>query len=220
MQEHSKEQKKGTEGTSSWSRGNKVESPMHSKPEIRTSTEGYDFVMPSVDYSEKTPRRMRTAGSGNPLISIVNTTGISEMEILYCLCSHAMPRHEQLLQAGLFPSTFEETETAFTFSVLDDFLADNLECKTTAQQYYSKLQTITNKMFPYRVPVCNIALWFSYAHMQIVVYRTYTGIYLEHHANGEIWQAEWKVELASTPTETLLKMVQWQYFVQHVLSLE
>ncbi|KAH9024318.1 hypothetical protein EDB85DRAFT_2075192 [Lactarius pseudohatsudake] len=36
--------------------------------------------------------------------------------------------------------------------ILDDFLADNLECKTTAQQYYSKLQSITNRMFPHHVP--------------------------------------------------------------------
>jgi len=131
---------------------------MHSKLAIGNSKDSYDFVKPSVDYSEKTARRMRTAASGNPLISIVNTTGISEMEILYCICSDAMPRHEQLLQAGLLPSSFEETETAFTFSVLDDFLADNLECKTTAQQYYSKLQSITNRMFPYRVPVCNVVV--------------------------------------------------------------
>jgi len=90
-----------------------------------------------------------------------------------------MPQHEQLLQAGLFPSSFEEPETAFTFSVLDDFLVDNLECKTTAQQYFSKLQSITNRMFPFRVPVCIIAtvLVISYAHMLIVIYRTYTDIY-------------------------------------------
>ncbi len=98
---------------------------------------------------------------------------------LYCICPDAMPQHEQLLQAGLFPSSFEEPETAFTFSVLDDFLVDNLECKTTAQQYFSKLQSITNRMFPFRVPVCIIAtvLVISYAHMLIVIYRTYTDIY-------------------------------------------
>jgi hypothetical protein len=38
--------------------------------------------------------------------------------------------------------------------VLEDFLIDNLECKTTAQQYYSKLQCMTSKMIPNSVPVC------------------------------------------------------------------
>jgi len=136
-------------------------------------------VKPSIDFSQETMRRKRTAPSDNPLLAVVSTTGISEVEILYCICPDAMPQHEQLLQAGLFPSSFEEPETAFTFSVLDDFLVDNLECKTTAQQYFSKLQSITNRMFPFRVPVCIIAtvLVISYAHMLIVIYRTYTDIY-------------------------------------------
>ncbi|KAH9037471.1 hypothetical protein EDB85DRAFT_2142419 [Lactarius pseudohatsudake] len=73
---------------------------------------------------------------------------IFDMEVLFCVCPNAGPNDEQLLQAGILPSTFRQIETAFTFSVLDDFLADNLECKTTAQQYYSKLQGITNRMFP------------------------------------------------------------------------
>ncbi|KAH9172242.1 hypothetical protein EDB89DRAFT_2114234 [Lactarius sanguifluus] len=74
------------------------------------------------------------------------------MDVLFCICPNAGANDKQLLQAGLFPSTFKQIETAFTFSVLDDFLADNLECKTTAQQYYSKLQSITNQMFPDHVP--------------------------------------------------------------------
>ena len=52
--------------------------------------------------------------------------------------------------------TFKSIKTVFTFSVLDDFLKDNLECKTTAQQYYSKLQSTTSRMFPSLVPVCCI----------------------------------------------------------------
>jgi hypothetical protein len=71
------------------------------------------------------------------------------MEILPCICPDHPPQHEQLLQAGLFPSSFEKPETAFTFMVLDDYLIDNLECKTTGQKYHSKLQSITNRMFPY-----------------------------------------------------------------------
>jgi hypothetical protein len=75
---------------------------------------------------------MRTSQSGNPLITVVNQTGVFDMEILYCICPNAGARDEQLLQSTLFPSSFKQIETAFTFSVLDDFLTDNLECKTTA----------------------------------------------------------------------------------------
>ncbi|KAH9030738.1 hypothetical protein EDB85DRAFT_1866206 [Lactarius pseudohatsudake] len=107
-----------------------------------------DMLNPSDGYT----RRTRTAKSGNPLITIVNQTGVFDMDVLFCICPNAGANDEQLLQAGLFPSTFKRIETAFTFTVLDDFLADNLECKTTAQQYYSKLQSITNRMFPHHVP--------------------------------------------------------------------
>ena len=121
----------------------------------------FDFVEPLLDHSEGNSQRTRTAPSGNPLLTVVNQTGVFNMEILFCICPNSGGRDEQLLQSGLFPSSFKQIETAFTFSVLDDFLADNLECKTTAQQYYSKLQSITNRMFPDQVPVCHIALQIS-----------------------------------------------------------
>ncbi|KAF8262043.1 hypothetical protein EI94DRAFT_1809409 [Lactarius quietus] len=74
------------------------------------------------------------------------------MEVVFCIGSNGGDRDAQLLQSGLFLATFKQIETLFTFPVLEDFLTDNLECKTTAQQYYSKLQMMTNKMFPNNVP--------------------------------------------------------------------
>ncbi|KAN0129865.1 hypothetical protein V8E53_012337 [Lactarius tabidus] len=90
--------------------------------------------------------------SGNLLITAVHNTGVFDLEILYCICPNASDRGEQLLQAQMFPSSIKNIETVFTSSVLDDFLVDNLECKTTAQQYFSKLRSITNQMFPDNVP--------------------------------------------------------------------
>ncbi|KAH9013590.1 hypothetical protein EDB85DRAFT_1899632 [Lactarius pseudohatsudake] len=95
--------------------------------------------------------RVRTADSGNPLFTVVDRSGIFDMEIVFCACSGTDNMGEQLLRDGLFPSTFKQIETLFTFSVLEDFITDNLECKTTAQQYYSKLQSMTSKMFPNKV---------------------------------------------------------------------
>ena len=113
----------------------------------------FDTAEPMFKEAEMNSNRTRTSKSGNPLLKVVNQTGIFDMEILLCICVNKPLMDQQLLQAGLFPSSFKQTETAFTFSVLDDFLIDNLECKTTAQQYYSKLQMITNRMFPDSVPV-------------------------------------------------------------------
>jgi hypothetical protein len=109
-----------------------------------------------LDDSRKRAPRVRTSELGNPLVTMVHQSGVFDMEVLFCICPNAAARDEQLLHAGLFPSSLKQIETAFTFSVLDDFLLDNLECKTTAQQYYSKLQHMTNRMFPENVPVCHI----------------------------------------------------------------
>lgn len=115
-----------------------------------------DTLFDPDDFGKRAPHRVRTSASGNPLVTVVHQSGVFNMEVLFCICPNAGTRDEQLLHAGLFPSSLKQIETAFTFSVLDDFLLDNLECKTTAQQYYSKLQHITNRMFPDHVPVGHI----------------------------------------------------------------
>ena len=114
----------------------------------------FDFTEFSLDQSAQQARRTRKAASGNLLITVVHHTGVFDLEVLYCICPNASDIDEQLLHAQIFPSSFKNVETAFTMSVLDDFLTDNLECKTTAQQYFSKLQSITNWMFPDNVLVC------------------------------------------------------------------
>jgi hypothetical protein len=119
----------------------------------------FDVLDVPADSGYGTAHRTRTAESGNPLMTIVDCQGVFEMEVLFCGCrSRIMSRDEQLLRAGLFPATFKQIETLFTFSVLDNFLTDNLECKTAAQQYYSKLQSITSIMFPDHVPVSQIIM--------------------------------------------------------------
>lgn len=57
------------------------------------------------------------------------------------------------MMAGLFPATFRDPKTAFTFQVLTDFHLENLECKTTPSQYFSRLRRLTNDEFPNTVPV-------------------------------------------------------------------
>ena len=107
-----------------------------------------------LESNESSAGRTRTATSGNSLFTVVDRSGVFDMEIILCVCSTSVDTDKQLFQSGLFPATFKQIETLFTFSVLEDFLTDNLECKTTAQQYYSKLQSMTSKMFPISVPVC------------------------------------------------------------------
>ncbi|KAI0069321.1 hypothetical protein K474DRAFT_1577288, partial [Panus rudis PR-1116 ss-1] len=58
----------------------------------------------------------------------------------------------QLLRMGLYPTTDLKPRTAFTFRVLDNLVADNLETKTTIAKYYAKLQRLTSEHFAHLVP--------------------------------------------------------------------
>ena len=116
----------------------------------------FDLLDDFLDAGYSEARRERTGRSGNVLLTVVDCLGVFEMEVLFCACSDSLPKDEQLLRTCLFPASFKQIETVFSFGVLDNFLVDNLECKTTAQQYFSKLQSMTSSMFPDYVQVCPI----------------------------------------------------------------
>jgi hypothetical protein len=127
----------------------------------------FDFVdIPATAWNGNT-HKTRTGTGGNPLMTVIDSQGVFEMEVLFCACPRSDSNDKQLLRAGLFPATFKQIETVFTFAVLDDFLADNLECKTTAQQYYSKLQSMTSSMFPDNVPVRSLSMSASYVNVPV-----------------------------------------------------
>lgn len=90
---------------------------------------------------------------GSTYFTIVDVTGIHYMDIKYCVCPNAAPLHIQLLRSRMFPSTIENPRTVFTFAVLDDFVRDNVECGTSASNYFSKLRRITTAVFPKKLPV-------------------------------------------------------------------
>jgi hypothetical protein len=86
--------------------------------------------------------------------TIVDKSGVHLICIRYCECPGAVTHDKQLFEMGMFPASFNRPKTAFTFAVLDDFLLDNLECGTSAMNYYSKLRRLTSSIFPLLVPVC------------------------------------------------------------------
>ncbi|KAH9168198.1 hypothetical protein EDB89DRAFT_1836947, partial [Lactarius sanguifluus] len=85
---------------------------------------------------------------GNQIITVINRSGIHEIGVSWCCCPEAPKRDMQLMTAGLFPATFHNLKTVFTFQVLEDFHLDNLECKTTLSQFFSHLWRLTNDEFP------------------------------------------------------------------------
>ena len=81
-------------------------------------------------------------------MTIVHTLGVHFLPVIFCGYSQAAAEDIQLFWVGLYPSTYKYCKTVFTFQLLDDYLLENLECKTLATHYYSKLRRITNFAFP------------------------------------------------------------------------
>ena len=95
----------------------------------------------------------RNNKDGDPVITIIDRSGVHEIGVRWCCCLNAPERDMQLMAAGLFPATFRNPRTAFTFRVLEEFHLDNLECKTTPSQFISRLRRLTSDEFPSAVPV-------------------------------------------------------------------
>jgi hypothetical protein len=85
---------------------------------------------------------------------IVSSTGIFTRSIRWCHRAKSPRQYARLLlRAKLFPASWKNPKTAFTFEVLDHFRIDSLECKTAAMNFMSKIRRITNEAFPSKVPV-------------------------------------------------------------------
>ncbi|KAG0695622.1 hypothetical protein DFH29DRAFT_984908 [Suillus ampliporus] len=84
---------------------------------------------------------------------IVHSTGVYSHSVSWCQCPGAeKARHLHLMKAKLFPASINRPQSAFTFNVLDNFLIDTLECKTSAMSFYQKLCRFTNNAFPDKIP--------------------------------------------------------------------
>lgn len=86
-------------------------------------------------------------------MTIVDRNGVHKIGVHWCQCPNAEPKDIQLLRLGLYSVSYKDPKTTFTTQVLDDFLIDNLECKTSASNYHSKLRKTTSNAFPHTVPV-------------------------------------------------------------------
>ena len=99
---------------------------------------------------------LSTPAASETQMVIVDYSGVHTHCIRWCQCPNADPKDIQLLKMKLYPLSYESPRTAFTTQVLDDFLIDNLECKTSASNYYNKLRRITSNAFPHSIPVSSI----------------------------------------------------------------
>ncbi|EDR06098.1 uncharacterized protein LACBIDRAFT_302274 [Laccaria bicolor S238N-H82] len=105
--------------------------------------------LPSTSADPKPPDRVYNGGW---VMTIIHTSGVHHLPVVFCGCSGAAAKDIQLFHVGLYPSTYKSCQTVFTFQLLNDYLLENLKCKTSATHYYSKLRRITNFAFPNSIP--------------------------------------------------------------------
>ena len=130
-----------------------MEGDIWGDPEIPVTAEGDDdvYVMeaPIREHASTLPRPGQCDSFGNPFVTIVDVSGIHHLPVVGCSCDSQDPNLDiAYLKMGLFATSFERIQTVFTFEVLKDFRLSNLECKTTAYQYYQKLRRLTCPAFP------------------------------------------------------------------------
>ncbi|KAJ7683630.1 hypothetical protein B0H14DRAFT_2422380 [Mycena olivaceomarginata] len=78
---------------------------------------------------------------------VLHTNGIHDVAIDVCDCKRQLwagPPEEQLQHAGWFPATDHRPRTCATVEMLDHFLLQTYQAKTTMYDYYSVLEKTTN----------------------------------------------------------------------------
>jgi len=98
------------------------------------------------------PRPGSLDKNGCPIMVIVDRSGIHYIGVRGCKCEDSKPLDQQMLDMAIYPGSQKRPQTGFSFTVLDDFLVDNRECKVSALRFYTKLRRITSNAFPSSAP--------------------------------------------------------------------
>ncbi|EAU86504.2 hypothetical protein CC1G_10226 [Coprinopsis cinerea okayama7 len=85
---------------------------------------------------------------GMKVVTVVHGNGVHHLPFLYCSCLDAPEPEVQMLRLGFYPATSKDIRTVFTFSMLDEYLLETIECYTSTHHYYSKLRRLTNEPYP------------------------------------------------------------------------
>lgn len=128
-----------------------------------------------------TPRRGQADEDGNPYILYIDAFGVHHIATHFCECEGCPSHDEQLFDMGLFPASYKDPRTAFSFTCLDQFLLANREGKIPALAYWRTLKRLTNSSFPNDVPVSRPE---AIARRSLIRYRIVIGSFCEPFESG------------------------------------
>lgn len=123
------------------------------------SRPGSSFGTSSMPYLPPTGPAPRTDAMYNKYVRVVHTNGIHDICLVYCTCRGEEEAQGDLFHSRLVPTSFQRYSTLFTAVVLDDFHLANLECKTSAYQYFQALRRKTSPTSPQTVANRYPELW-------------------------------------------------------------
>ncbi|KAJ7446041.1 hypothetical protein B0H11DRAFT_2162501 [Mycena galericulata] len=91
-------------------------------------------------------QRCANPQAGNQDFVVIHDNSIHEVAVDFCGCDreNAGLPYIQLLRAGWYPATEHRPQTAATFVVLNKFHLHTLQAKTTAYDFYSVLERLTD----------------------------------------------------------------------------
>ncbi|KAG6849956.1 hypothetical protein C0991_010898, partial [Blastosporella zonata] len=118
--------------------------PAAGAPKIAISAAAAGFNPPQ-SYGSRIERR---DCFGNQIIRLVHTNGVQYITLLSCSCSGTNNWVANLAHATLIPTSFHSPRTFFTTAILDDYRLTNLECKSSAYQYWQKICRVTSTTAP------------------------------------------------------------------------
>lgn len=103
------------------------------------------------DWEDEDEDRPRHSKLQDDEIVVVDVMGVFVLQLVSCLCDRPdKSAFMDLIDLALFPASFLNPKTAFTFNVLRDYRLSNLEMHVSAYQYFQKLRRCTNSAFPHK----------------------------------------------------------------------
>lgn len=87
----------------------------------------------------------------NQYVRVVHTNGVHHIAMVCCTCRGKESIINDIIYAGMLPTSFVRIRTIFTTALLDHFRYCNLELRSSAYQFFQLLRRFTLPMAPLKV---------------------------------------------------------------------
>ena len=87
----------------------------------------------------------------NQYVRVVHTNGVHHIAMVCCTCRGKESIINNVIYAGMLPTSFVRFRTIFTTALLDHFRLCNLELRSSAYQFFQLLRRFTLPMAPLKV---------------------------------------------------------------------